>query len=59
MIIQAVSSRGYSQSHFTGGVYQVEKTQRLEAFEKMLQNIQKEHDSIQRQIDDLKEKGKT
>ena len=33
--------------------------QRLEAFEKMLQNIQKEHDSIQRQMEDLKDKGKT
>lgn len=33
--------------------------QRLEAFEEMLKNIQKEHDSIQRQMEDLKEKGKT
>ena len=31
----------------------------LEAFEEMLRNIQKEYDSIQRQMDDLKEKGKT
>lgn len=33
--------------------------ERLEAFEEMLRNIQKEYDSIQRQMDDLKEKGKT
>ena len=33
--------------------------QRLEAFEKMLDNVRKEYDSIQRQMDDLKEKGKT
>lgn len=33
--------------------------ERLEAFEEMLRNVQKEYDSIQRQMDDLKEKGKT
>ena len=33
--------------------------ERLEAFEETLRNIQKEYDSIQRQMDDLKEKGKT
>ena len=33
--------------------------ERLEAFEEMLRNIQKEYDSIQRQMDDLKEQGKT
>ncbi|HIY63014.1 MAG TPA: MBL fold metallo-hydrolase [Candidatus Mediterraneibacter stercoripullorum] len=33
--------------------------QRLEAFEKMLDNVRKEYDSIQRQMDDLKEQGKT
>ena len=33
--------------------------QRLEAFEEMLKNIQKEHDSIQRQMEELKDKGKT
>lgn len=33
--------------------------ERLEAFEEMLRNVQQEYDSIQRQMDDLKEKGKT
>ena len=33
--------------------------QRLEAFEEMLKNIQKEYDSIQRQMEGLKNKGKT
>ena len=32
---------------------------RLGAFEKMLENIQREHDSIQRQMDGLKDQGKT
>ena len=37
----------------------MEDAKRLEAFEEMLKNIQKEHDSIQRQMEDLKYKGKT
>ena len=36
----------------------MEKERRLEAFEEMLRNIQKEYDSLQRQMEDLKEKGK-
>lgn len=40
-------------------VMKEKEKQRLEAFEEMLKNIQKEHDSIQRQMEDLKENGKT
>lgn len=36
----------------------MEKERRLEAFEEMLRNVQKEYDSLQRQMEDLKEKGK-
>lgn len=36
----------------------MDETQRLEAFEKMLQAVQTEYENIVRQIDQLKEKGK-
>ncbi|HJA65891.1 hypothetical protein B5F07_21135 [Lachnoclostridium sp. An169] len=36
----------------------MDETQRLEAFEKMLQAVQTEYENIVRQMDQLKEKGK-